>query len=238
VGDPPAGRGALLTEIVAYLATRPHGATVDQIATDLWPHIPDAAAKTTPRQSVSMARQWLGANPHTGRDRLPRALPDPAGAKLYRVHDVLLDAELFRRLRLRGNTRGPDGIADLRAALDLVTGAPFAHRRPGGYSWLAETPLDHEYTAMIIDTAHLVATHELAVDDPAAAAAAANVALRTASDDDVPLLDLIAASEAQGNHAEAQSYLRRLLAGHDAEVEEDLPPRTFQLLLQHGWLPD
>ena len=44
----------------ARLTTRPHGATVEQIATDLWPHIPDAAAKTTPRQSVSMARQWLG----------------------------------------------------------------------------------------------------------------------------------------------------------------------------------
>jgi hypothetical protein len=70
---------------------------------------------------------------------------------------VLVDAELFRRLRLRALARGPDGIADSKAALELVTGPPFDQRRPGGYEWLAETPLDHEYTVMVVDVARLVA---------------------------------------------------------------------------------
>jgi hypothetical protein len=237
IDAPPARRGALLIEIVAYLASHPRGVTVEQLAADLWPHIPDAATKTTPRQSVSMARQWLGVNPHTGHERLPRAVADSAGLKLYRVEDVLVDAELFRRLRLRATGRGEHGIDDLHAALALVTGPPLSGRRPGGYSWLADTPLDHEYTAMIVDVAHLVATHALATGDPAAAAAAARTALDAGALDDIALLDLVAACHAQNQHAEAEEYVRRILANHDAEVEEDLPPRTYEVLRRHGWLP-
>jgi DNA-binding SARP family transcriptional activator len=234
VGPAPDGRGALLTELIAYLLTRPRGATVEELASALWPHIPNAASKTTPRQSVSAARHWLGVSDRTHRERLPRATADAGGARLYRITDVLVDAELFRRLRLRGSTRGEAGINDLQAALDLVSGPPFAQRRPGGYSWLADTPLNHEYTAMIVDVAHLVATHHLATGNPDAAASAAQISLSVEAGDDVALLDLLAAAEAHGNDAEARTYLRRILANHDAEIEEDLPPRTFEVLLRRG----
>lgn len=85
---------------------------------------------------------------------------------------------------------------------------------------------------MIVDVAHLVATHHLAVGEPQLAATAARAALKAGSSDDVPLLDLIAACDAQDNRGEAEGYVKRVLANHDAEVEEDLPPRTAEFLFR------
>lgn len=225
------------TELVAYLATHPRGVSTERLGTDLWPGDPDIAGKTVLRQAVLVARKWLGANPRTGRDHLP-ARRSP-GTELYRVEDALVDADLFRRLRLRGVARGAAGIGDLQAALDLVAGPPLdpALRRPEGYGWLSETHLDHEYAAMVVDVAHIVATHYLAAEEPAAAAAAARAALLAGSLEDVPLLDLVAACDALGNRAEADAYVKRILDNHDAEVEEDLPPRTAEVLFRRQWLP-
>jgi hypothetical protein len=223
------------TEIVAYLATRPGGVSVETYGTALWPDDPDIASKTKPRQSISIVRQWLGINQRTGREHLPKGVG--AGlANPYRLEDVLVDAELFRRLRLRGTARGADGIADLQAALDLVAGGPFSGRRPEGYRWLADDALDHIYAGMIVDVAHIVATHHLAAGEPELAASAAHIALKAGSSEDVPLLDLVAACDAQGNRAEADAYIKRILANHDAEVEEDLPPRTAEILHRRQWL--
>jgi hypothetical protein len=240
-GQIPDKRPAFYTELVAYLAARPHGATLEQFACDLWPDDPAITGKTTPRQAASVARTWLGMNPKTGQHYLPKAadvLPGVGGGVgTYRVQGLLVDAELFRRLRLRGTAAGPVGIADLQAALDLVTGAPLAQRRPDGYRWLVDLPLDHEYTGMIVDVAHVVATHHLANNGPDLAAAAANVALLAGAQDDVALLDLVAACDATGNSAEADRYVKRILANHDAEVEEDLPARTYEVLRHRSWLP-
>jgi hypothetical protein len=234
-------RRQFYTEIVAYLATRPGGVTSERYATAIWPDEPDVVGKTKVRQSISVVRAWLGADPATGADYLPSGL-SAAAAGRYRINGILIDAELFRRLRLRGLARGADGIADLRAALDLVTGRPFdlpAPRRgaPGGYSWLADedSRLHHEYAAMIVDVAHTVATHDLAAGQPELAAAAAQVALKAGSYEDVPLLDLVAACDAQDKRAEADAYVARILNNHDAEVEEDLPPRTAEILFRRQW---
>ena len=147
-----------------------------------------------------------------------------------------MDAELFRRLRLRGVARGAPGIPDLRAALDLVTGVPFDRQRPGGYGWLVDPALDHEYTAAIVDVAHLVATHHLAAGEPALAATAARVAILAGSSADTALLNLVAVSDCLGNTAEADAYIQRIMANHDAQVEEDLPPRTAAVLHRRRWL--
>ncbi|TYP87435.1 LysM peptidoglycan-binding domain-containing protein [Blastococcus xanthinilyticus] len=234
-------RRQFYTEIVAYLATRPGSVTSERYATAIWPNEPDVVGKTKVRQSISIVRAWLGTNPATGADYLPSGVTT-GGVGRYRVDDVLIDAELFRRLRVRGLARGVDGIADLQAALDLVTGQPFdlptsRQGAPGGYSWLVDenSRLDHEYAAMIVDVAHTVATHHLAVGEPELAAAAAHVALKAGSYEDVPLLDLVAACDAQGNRAEADAYVARILANHDAEVEEDLPPRTAEILFRRQW---
>ena len=98
-----------------------------------------------------------------------------------------------------------------------------------------EGRLDHEYAAMIVDVAHTVATHYLGAGEPALAADAARVALKAGSYEDVPLLDLVAACDALGYRAEADAYVSRILANHDADVEEDLPPRTADILFRRQW---
>lgn len=231
-------RRQFYTEIVAYLATRPGGATSERYATAIWPDEPDVVGKTKVRQSISVVRAWLGTDPETGADYLPSGLTAAAAGR-YRIDGILIDAELFRRLRVRGVARGANGIGDLRAALDLVTGQPFdlpplRQGAAGGYSWLVQENArpDHEYAAMIVDVAHIVATHHLAAGEPGLAADAAQVALRAGSFEDVPLLDLVASCDAQGDRAEADAYVARILGNHDAEVEEDLPPRTAELLFR------
>lgn len=219
------------TEVVAYLATRPTGVSAERFGTDLWPGEPDIAGKTKIRQAVMIVRKWLGEDPD-GKEYLPKGTTTSAtgGMARYEIVDALVDAELFRRLRLRGLARGADGIADLWAALELVIGIPFDVRRPGGYSWLAENPLDHYLSGMIADTANTVATHHLGAGEPERAAAAAQVALRAGSSEDTPLMNLMTACDALGNWAEGDAYLQRIMANHDAEVEEDLPPHTYQII--------
>jgi hypothetical protein len=198
------------------------------------------------RQAVSVLRKWLGRDSDTGEDYLPSGLHE-AGVARYCIQHALVDAELFRRLRVRGQARGPAGIADLWRALELVQGPPFDQlpmpRRnpvsgepvgPGGWTWLTEANarLDHEYAAMIVDTAHTVATHHLAAGEPELAAKAARVALRSGTYEDLPLLDLVRACLTLGKDAEAEAYVQQILTNHDAEVEVDLPPRTAEVLLR------
>lgn len=227
-------------ELVAYLATRTHGATVEQYASDMWPDDPDiidgdGRPKPKVRTKMSTARRWLGLNERTGRDHIPTN----AGVKgaIYRVEDALVDAELFRRLRLRGMARGAAGIADLQQALNLVSGVPFDQLRPAGYGWLALDPLNHQYTAMIVDVAHVVATHHLQSGAPGLAGEASQVALRAGSFDDITRLDLIAACRAVNDADGADRYLREIMLTHGAEVEEDLPVRTLAILDGRQWLP-
>lgn len=174
--DPkPAGRPQKV-EAVAYLATRVRGASAARCREDLWPEDRDDRPTSKVRNLMLGIRNWLGVNPATGREHIP---PNPGEGRggVYAVEGILIHADLFRRLRLRALARGVDGVADLRAALNLVTGSPFEGRRPAGYGWVGNTGLDYHYTGMIADAAHIVATHHLAADEPEAAAAAARVAL-------------------------------------------------------------
>ena len=237
-GDLPSPRPRLAwhTEVLTYLAAHPRGVSPEQFGTDLWPDDPDILTKPKLRRAIHVVRHWLGTNPRTGHEYLPQTMP-AAGITLYRVEDLLSDAELFRRLRLRGITHGPHGIHDLETALTLVTGPPFdpAQRRRDGYTWLIDTPVDAESTAMIIDVAHVVATHHLSTGRPDLAARAARVSLTAGSRDDIPLLDLIAACDAQGHHGEATHWIQQILINHDTDIEEDLPPRTAEILHRRQW---
>ncbi len=236
-GTRPDKRLPFYTEIAAYLASHPAGVSVAKLGADFWPEENDedkVAARV--RNSLSKVRAWLGDDPRTGQAYLAGA-DRSSGVGVYRLQGVLVDAELFRRLRSRGIARGEAGMVDLQAALDLVVGPPLAHRREEGYLWLVDNPLDRDYVAAVVDVAHLVADMHLAAGDADGAEAAAQVSLQAGDTSDVALLDLVAVADARGDHAQAEQYVRRILANHDAEVEEDLPPRTCEILHRRQWLP-
>jgi len=223
-------------EAIAYLATRNAGASAAQCRMDLWPADQSDKPTSKVRNLLHGTRGWLGVNPQTGREYVP-ANPGEGRGGQYLVEGVVIDAELFRRLRLRALARGAAGLDDLRAALDLVTGQPFERGRPGGYGWVANTGLDYTYTGMIADVAHLLATHHLAADEPEAAAAAAQVALMAGSAADEVLLDLVAACHARGDEDGGDGYVSKIMRNHAADTEEDIPTRTYEILLRHHWLP-
>jgi len=75
------------------------------------------------------------------------------------VTGLLVDADLFRRLRARGDARGADdGIRDYRAALRLVSGPPLSGLRPSRWSWLFEGDrLDFHLQHAVVDVVALLA---------------------------------------------------------------------------------
>lgn len=226
-------------EIVTLLAGRARGLPSPEFAETLWPNDPNIVGKSKVRGYAGSTRKWLGEDPATGQDYLPSGVYDGRVAR-YRIEGLLCDAHLFRRLRIRAQGRGTDGIEDMWTALRLVQGAPFggivvaadADECPGGWRWHinANHRLDFEYLAMIVDTAHIVADYHLGADEPERAAEAAQVALRGGAYDDVPLLDLVAACLAQQQRAEAESYVQQLLSNAGVQREADLQPRTVEVL--------
>ncbi|MGJ7452705.1 hypothetical protein [Aquipuribacter sp. MA13-13] len=238
-GVPVTKRKPYYTELLTFLATRPHGATPEEVA--------DAFDVTTTkaRGYVATVRDWLGTNPRTGRPHIPDARHSPAaqhrGVGVYEVQDLLVDADLFRRLRLRGQTRGPDGIQDLKRALTLVSGPPFSKLRPGGWSWLVEGDrLDQHMLCAVVDVAHLVTTHLLHTGDLPAARATAELAALAAPDEEIPRLDLAAVAMASGHRSTAADIIERDVCNRadDAGPPDELSARTHAILERHGWLTD
>jgi nucleoid-associated protein YgaU len=238
----------LHTEAGVYLATRSTGGVLSPVfAQAMWPNDPNIVGKDVVRQLASSLRKWFGQDPVTGRDYLPADLRDGRTAR-YCIEGALVDGELFRRLRIRAEARGPDGNSDLWRALELVQGPPFHELPmpdrspitleplgPGGWLWLtdADIRLDSEYAAMVVDAAHTVAIRHLGADEPELAAKAAQVALRSGTARaDVPLLDLVCACMAMDKEGEAEGYVQQLLHNNDVGVVEDLDPRTAQVLFR------
>ena len=225
-----AGRRAHAAEVVAYLATHPQGVTTGQLACDF-----DVQERVV-HNYVSAARQWVGSDPATGASFIPDCTRTDAGRRrgmgVYQVVGVLSDEDLFRRLRVRAQARGPEGIEDLVAALRLVRGRPFDQLRKRGYGWLAETPLDHQLTAAIVDVAHLVATHALAEEDHETALWAAEQAVQAAPDEEKPRLDYAAALAARGDREHSERYLDEEVRSRsdDGGIPSDLPSRSHTLL--------
>ncbi|NNM48282.1 LysM peptidoglycan-binding domain-containing protein [Knoellia koreensis] len=225
------------TELLAYLATRPYGATPDELA-DAFSLTPARA-----RNDVKIVRDWLGVNPRTGRKHLPDAREAPAakarGVGVYQVEDVLVDVDLFKRLRLRGEARGADGMPDLRRALTLVEGRPFDRLRPGGWSWLLEGDrLDHHMLCAVVDVAHLVTTHSLQAGDHRTARAATELACLAAPYEEIPRLDLAAVAAAEGHHQEAERIATDDICNRtDVDgAPDELPDRTQRIIERHHWL--
>ncbi len=236
-GVPATSRKPYWTELLAFLALRPYGATPDELA--------DAFNITTAkaREYARVVREWLGTNPRTGQQHLPDARHGPSaktrGVGVYEVIDVLVDVDLFRRLRARGQARGADGIADLRTALRLVNGRPFDHLRRSGWSWLFEGDrLDQHMVCAIVDVAHIVTSHDLHAGDFRQAQLAAQTAILAAPDDEITRLDLASIAQAQGHEVEAEQIVRDQVCTRtdDDGPPPELPQRTERILAGHDWL--
>jgi hypothetical protein len=213
------------TELLAYLALRDNGARPEEVAEAFGLALPSV------RTSIKTVRDWLGVNPRTGERHLPEATRSRAaiarGIAVYQVDDLLVDVDLFERLRRRAGRRGPDGTEDLCTALSLVTGRPFDQLRPGGWSWLVDFNTDNAMICAIGDVAHSLVERFLALDEPARARAAAETALLAAPTDPIPKLDLAAVAYHEGHTQEARRIALEVV--RDAEVDglpADLGPRV------------
>lgn len=231
-----AKRKPFYVELLAFLALHPSGVTSEEVA--------EAFGITTSRGRVDLkiVRSWLGANPRTGTEHLPNAKHSRAakarGIPSYQVDDLLIDWDLFRRLRARGQARGADGVEDLIAGLQLVTGEPFSHLRPAGWSWLLDGDRqDHIATCAVVDVAHIVIGHALANGDLDMARVAAETAHRAAPDDETSRLDLIQVASASGHTEVAE---RQLIDAIFNRSDDDLgpvevPERTARIVQRRGW---
>ncbi len=230
-----AHRKPFYTGIVAYLA-HTRGATTDEIAT---------AMKLTPRRvrkDMYILRNWLGDKPGTQDHYLPGAASNMGAAEegvgLYVIEDLLDDADLFRRLRLRGEARGADGLPDLLTALRLVRGTPYADRSQNPRPWLTDKRPDHHLQIAVVDVAHLVSSIALKAGDLHQSRAAAELALLIAPDETTPALDLANVAIEQGREDEAATLIRTISNWTDETGEPplELPERADRILRTHRWL--
>ncbi|HEY9565792.1 MAG TPA: LysM peptidoglycan-binding domain-containing protein, partial [Nocardioides sp.] len=194
-------------ELLTYLAMHPEGVSSQQVAEAF------SMSKDRVRIDIGVVRKWLGDNPHTGRPYLPPATQTraagEAGVWTYQVDDVLVDADLFRRLRARGQARGDEGQEDFDTALRLVDGPPFSDLRETGWSWLldSESRDDEILACAIVDVAHDVVSVALQEEDVDRAAEAVTTATLASPYDEIARVDRAAVLVAQGHEDAAREYL-------------------------------
>ncbi|WP_460834030.1 LysM peptidoglycan-binding domain-containing protein [Nocardioides hungaricus] len=229
-------RRPYFVEILAYLALHPNGATANEVADAF------GIAASRARTDVSSLRDWLGSNPRTEAPYLPAANESPtyleSGVKTYQVQDVLVDLDLFRRLRARGEARGAEGIQDLTTAMSLVHGPPFSLLRAKGWSWLLDTERIHETVdCAIVDTAHLLVVNALAKGNMGLAREIAETACKAAPYDDICRLDLVKVAAAEGHEEVADKMLADNVFNRtdDYLPPIDLPDRTAKVVKNNGW---
>jgi nucleoid-associated protein YgaU len=225
------------TEVAAYLASRDHGAQIEQVAEAFGVKNETAASR------LKDLRAWLGVNPLTGEMHLPDARKSKAsrdrGVSVYEIEDMLVDADLFQQLHLRGQTRGgEEGIADLEAALELVIGEPYSQQRTGGYAWLRDNPVDEYLKVAVEKVAHTVASWALERGELDRAEHAVRTALSAMPYAEVPRLDLAAVLEARGSKDAAERLLREEVCNRDDDGNGplDLSERTEQIRRRREWL--
>jgi hypothetical protein len=233
-------RKPYFTELLAFLALRRrHGVTSEEICEAF------AITPTKTREYIRTVRDWLGTNPRTNQPYLPHADKSPAartrGVNAYQVdEDLLIDIDLFRRLRLRGEARGgAEGLADLSKALELVNGRPFDQMRDGCWSWLIDGERHDQYlTIAIADVAFIVTTACLEAGDLQRARAASEIAMLAAPDEEAARLCLVRVTEAEGNQREAERILRGEVCNRsdDGDAPPELNERTQAIIRNHTWL--
>lgn len=219
-------RRSFFAELTAYLALHPDGVTSADI------HEVFGIQQSRARSDISLLREWFGIDPQTGEPFLPRGTGGGRNGR-YRIDHALVDLDLFRRLRLRAQAKGADGMEDLLACLDLVDGEPFSALRKDGWNWmLDEERLYDTASAAVVDVAHIVIVDALSRNDLKRAERAAETACRAAPYDEIARLDLAKVAEAEGDHERAERIIRDEVCNRcdDEHGPVDLPARSAELL--------
>jgi DNA-binding SARP family transcriptional activator len=142
------------------------------------------------RQLITRTRRRLGQTPD-GREYIVHL-----GSGIYVPHDdIQLDWAAFSVLARRG--RAENNMIDLRAALDLVRGEPFAQC----FFWWIDIALVEAMRAEIVDTADLLARLEMKAGNATSAAKAARIGLTAESAAEQLWRALMRAEYAAGNPA-------------------------------------
>lgn len=228
-GTPPAKSRAYYVEAMSFLAAHPNGVTNDELV--------EAFTITRERAHtiISNLRRWLGTNPTTGQPYIPEARKSPQaearGIGLYLIDNLLVDADLFKRLRTRALAKGPEGIPDLETALILVTGRPFDQLRPTGWKWLANGDrIDHHMTCAISDVAHTLVVHHLHEGNLPAARKAAETGLAACPESEAAALDLAEIMVHEGNPDAAHQLLTQTLTDTGDGDPTDSSERASEIL--------
>lgn len=232
-GRPLVNRKPFFIELLAFLVLHPEGVTAARVAEAF--HTSAERIHT----DVGILRKWLGDDPITGQKYLPNAKssdrPADNGKGIYQVHGVLCDLDLFRRLRARGQARGADGIEDLIAAFDLVTGEPFSEGRAIGWGWLNDDLTDTISNCAVVDVAHVIITHALAVKDHDLAWRTAEKIVAIAPSDDIARLDAIQVAAATGHaNLAVQQLIDEVYNRSDDDLGPiELPDRAKEIIERH-----
>jgi len=209
------------TALVAFLSSKPQGATTEQVAAALSP-----VRRLSPATIWSLAsrtRKWLGSAPD-GTPYYPRT-PD-AGA--HRLHPEVR-TDWSRWLELVGHDAATTPVERLMAALDLVRGRPFDGVAERHYAW-AE-PLRQDMAAAVVDVAHEVARRCLAARDPVTARRACRVGRSVDPASELLWRDALRAEYLAGNR-DAQRQLVEQLHVLADDLDADLEPETERLLAE------
>ena len=190
--------------VLALALAAPAGLSNSALCSVLGPDPDHPKPSDAVRQIITRTRRRLGPAPD-GQEYVIHA-----GNGHYLLHpDVELDWTQFRRLVASGRAD------DLRAAVGLITGQPFA----GSYHWWIDIPLLETVRAELVDAAETLSEFELATGSPRAAARAARTGLLAESSAEQLWRAVMRAEHAAGNLAGVTEAWRRCL-----DAIEDIAP--------------
>ncbi|WP_157574593.1 AfsR/SARP family transcriptional regulator [Jiangella muralis] len=205
-----------LTELAMYIALNP-GCDSTSIDEAIWPG--SAVTKTTRGTAISKLRRWLGTDA-AGASLLPRT---ESGYTLR--PGIRSDWDEWCDLVPDGPARA--GNAELRTALDLVSGRPFSGRGRRRYAWADH--LAQEMIASIVDACHEVALRSLVDGDAWEALRAALLGLSVEPGVELLWRDRLKAEAALGDRDRLLGTIEKLRATA-ADLGGDLEAETEELI--------
>jgi LysM repeat protein len=179
-----------------------------------------AVAEGTRRSNMSRLRSWLGSSPDG-----EAYLPDAYTGRISLHPAVSSDWQRLQILTSAGVNRASDD--SLKAALELVRGAPLADAAPGQWHWAEELRTD--MISCVRDVGVELADRALLAGDLERARWAASRALLAAPGDELLLAARIRTEHAAGNAPETER-LTLQLAAQARTLGVDLDPDTVSLL--------